>query len=203
MKVALIAANGTAGSRILAELVSRGHAVTAVVRQPDKLGDIPGVTIAQGDANQPAAMAEVLAGHDAVISAAKFTHAKGENLIEAVRASGVKRYLVVGGAGSLIGPDGDLEMNHPRFPPHVLPEATEGGRFLELLRAAPDLEWTFLSPSRIFVPGERTGKFRIGTDKLMFGEDGASRISMEDFAVALVDELEHPKHIRERFTVGY
>lgn len=203
MKVALIAAGGTAGSRILAELASRGHQITAIVRDPQKLSAPEGVTVAQGDANEPAALAAILAGHDAVISAAKFLHAKGENLLEAVRTSGVKRYLVVGGAGSLTTPDGALEVNGERFPAHVKPEANEGGRFLDLLKASPDLEWTYLSPSRFFEPGVRTGKFRLGQEHLLFGEDGKSAISMEDYAVAMVDELEHPAHIRQRFTVGY
>jgi len=202
MKVALIAAAGNAGSRILAELISRGHEVTAIVRDPSKVPATKGVTVAAGDANDPEALAKILAGHDAVISAAKFTHAKAEHLIAAVEASGVKRYLVVGGAGSLTTPDGAREMDSPKFPAHVLPEANEGTRFLEVLKGS-DLDWTFLSPSRIFTPGTRTGKFRLGTDKLLFAEDGTSRISMEDYAIALVDELEHGAHIRQRFTVGY
>jgi len=203
MNIALIAASGNAGSRILAELTSRGHQVTAIVRDPQKIPATPGVTVAAGDANHPDALAKALAGHDAVVSAAKFTHAQPENLLAAVRASGVKRYLVVGGAGSLTTPDGKLEKDGARFPAHVLPEASEGGRFLELLKASPDLEWTFLCPSRIFTPGTRTGKFRLGSEHLLFAEDGTSGISMEDYAIALVDELETGAHIRQRFTVGY
>jgi len=203
MKIALIAAAGNAGSRILAELVSRGHHVTAIVRDTAKVPPREGVTVVEGDGNQPAALAKLLTGHDAVISAAKFLHVKPENLIEAVRASGVTRYLVVGGAGSLTTADGTLEMDSPRFPAHVKPESGEGVRFLALLQASPDLEWSFLSPSRFFGPGERTGKFRLGTDQMLFDDSGTSKISMEDYAIALVDELEQGAHIRQRFTVGY
>ncbi len=202
MKVALIAAAGNAGSRILAELSARNHQVTAIARSPDNVAQLPGVTAVAGDANEPEALAKLLAGHDAVVSAAKFLHAKAENLIAAVEASGVKRYLVVGGAGSLITPDGTLEKDGPRFPAHVKPEAEEGGRFLELLKTT-DLDWTYQSPSRFFEPGARTGQFRLGAEHLLIGADGKSAISMEDFAIALVDELENPAHLRQRFTVGY
>jgi putative NADH-flavin reductase len=203
MKVALIAASGNAGSRILAELAARGHQVTAVVRHPEKVPATPGVTVTVGDANQPETLAKIMAGHDAVISAAKFLHTKPENLIAAVRASGVKRYLTVGGAGSLRHPDGSLEMDGPRFPAHVKPEATEGGRFLDLLKPTTDLDWTYLSPSQMFEPGERTGTFRLGAENLLSDANGRGGISMEDFAIAMADELEHPKHTRQRFTFGY
>ena len=203
MKIALVAAAGNAGSRILAELASRGHQVTAIVRDPSKVPPQSGVKVVEGDANQPEALARLLAGHDAVVSAAKFTYVKPENLLAAVRAAGVKRYLVVGGAGSLLTAGGTREMDGPRFPAHVKPEAGEGARFLELLKGSPDLDWTYLSPSRFFEPGTRTGKFRLGTDQLLVDTDGTSRISMEDYAIALADELEQGAHIRQRFTVGY
>lgn len=203
MKIALVAAAGTAGSRILAELSARGHKVTAIARDPGKIKTGDGITPVQGDGSQPAALAKLLAGHDAVVSAIKFVKVKPEDLISAVRQSGVKRYIVVGGAGTLKHRDGTLEMDQPGFPAHVRPEAAEGGRFLELLRGADDLEWTFLSPSRMFQPGERTGKFRIGADELLFDLQGKSGISMEDYAIAVADELENPRHVRQRFTVGY
>jgi putative NADH-flavin reductase len=119
-----------------------------------------------------------------------------------VRASGVKRYLVVGGAASLFVAPGQRLLDQPDFPDAYKPEASAGAAFLEALRGADDLEWTYLSPSAVFVPGERTGKFRLGTDELLVSDHG-STISFEDYAVALVDEIERPAHVRRRFTVGY
>jgi putative NADH-flavin reductase len=203
MKIALVGATGNAGSRILAEFVRRGHAVTAVSRSPEKTPALPGVTPAKGDADHPEALAGVLAGHDAVVSAVHFSASDPDKLIAAVRASGVKRYLVVGGAGSLEVAPGVKLFDTPQFPALYLGEAKAGGRFLDILRAsAGDLEWSFLSPSAMFVPGERTGRFRLGGDQLLTTEDGSS-ISFEDFAIALVDEIEAPKHVGRRFTVGY
>jgi len=121
----------------------------------------------------------------------------------AVRESGVKRYFVVGGAGSLEVAPGVRLIDTPQFPTAYKAEASKGAEFLELLRTTTgDLDWTFLSPSAMFAPGERTGKFRIGKDQLLTNDNGSS-ISFEDYAIAAVDELEKPAHIRERFTVGY
>ena len=119
-----------------------------------------------------------------------------------MRASGVPRYLVVGGAGSLEIAPGQRVVDLPDFPAAYKAEATKGAEFLDLLKQETQLDWTFLSPSAEFVPGERTGKFRIGKDNLLSNEDG-SRISFEDYAIALVDEIEKPQHSRQRFTVGY
>jgi hypothetical protein len=124
-------------------------------------------------------------------------------LIDAVRRAGVGRYLVVGGAGSLEVAPGRLLIDTPEFPDFAREEAGAGKRFLDVLRTVDDLDWTMLSPSALFFAGERTGKFRLGTDALLTAADGKSWISYEDFAVALLDEIEAPKHVRQRFTVGY
>jgi uncharacterized protein len=202
MKVALVGASGNVGSRLLAELVRRGHEVTAIARHPEKIEARPSVTPAKGDLFDDATLAQVLAGHEAVISSVRFMMSDSHKLLNAVRASGVRRYLVVGGAGSLEVAPGVKLMDTPKFPAAAKPEATKGTEFLELLRQERDLDWTFVSPSALFGPGERTGTFRLGTDQLLANEKGSS-ISYEDFAVALADELEHPKHSRTRFTVGY
>ena len=202
MRVALIGATGNAGSRILTELVGRGHDVTAIVRNPDAVPNLPKVVAKKGDVFEPSGLAELLKGHDAVVSSVHFTASDPTKLIEAVRASGVSRYVVVGGAGSLEVAPGVRLIDTPEFPDAYKPEASAGAQFLELLRAEPTLDWTFLSPSLMFGPGERTGAFRTGRDQLLTNSDGSS-ISFEDFAVALVDELEDPKHSRQRFTVGY
>jgi putative NADH-flavin reductase len=201
-KIALIGASGNAGSRILKELSDRGHKVTAIARSPEKIASLPNVVAKQGDVFDQAGLSELLKGHDAVISAVHFTASDPVTLIEAVRASGVPRYLVVGGAGSLEIAPGQRVVDLPDFPAAYKAEATKGAEFLDRLKGEKQLDWTFLSPSAEFVPGERTGKFRIGKDSLLSNEAG-SRISFEDYAIALVDEIEKPQHSRQRFTVGY
>ncbi|WP_420964979.1 NAD(P)-dependent oxidoreductase [Bradyrhizobium sp. B120] len=203
MKIAIAGASGQAGSRLTAELARRGHAVTAIARNPEQIATLPGVTAVRGDVNDQAALTALWAGHDAAISSVHFTVSDPVKLIGAAKASGVGRYLVVGGAGSLEVAPGVRLVTTPTFPAQYKAEATKGGEFLDLLRQEKDLNWTFLSPSALFVAGERTGKFRLGTDQLLTAADGKSSISFEDFAVALADEIERPAHIRQRFTVGY
>lgn len=202
MRVALIGASGTGGSRLLAELSRRCHQVTAIARHPDKIAKLPGVTAKKGDVFDKASLAALLKGHDAVISSVHFTASDPKLLVEAVKQSGVKRYFVVGGAGSLEVAPGVKLIDTPQFPAAYKAEAAKGGEFLDLLRKDRDLDWTFLSPSAVIGPGERTGKFRLGKDQLLTNDKGSS-ISWEDYAIAAVDELEKPAHIRERFTVGY
>lgn len=202
MHVALIGASGNAGSRILTELIRRGHSVTAIARNPAKIPPHIGATAKAGDVFDQDGLAALLKGHDAVVSSVHFTASDPAKLLGAVRASAVKRYLVVGGAGSLEAAPGLKVIDTPGFPPAYKNEAAAGVAFLDLLRGETELEWTFLSPSAMFVPGERTGKFRLGTDRLLVSDQG-SRISFEDYAVALVNELENPAHVRQRFTVGY
>jgi putative NADH-flavin reductase len=202
MKVALIGASGKVGTRILKELTDRGHSVTAIARNPEAIPALPNVTAKGGDIANRAELAALFKGHDAVISSVRFLGLDTEALIEAVRASGVKRYLVVGGASSLeVAPD-TLLFHTPKFPEAAKPEAGAGIAFLDRLRQEKELDWTFLSPAALFVPGERTGKFRLGKDQLLISEKG-STISYEDYAIALVDELEKHAHSRQRFTVGY
>jgi putative NADH-flavin reductase len=202
MKVALIGATGKAGSRVLDELVSRGHQVTAIVRNPERVPQSAGVTARGVDGSQ-AALAAAIRGHDAVVSSARFVDLDPDILVPAVKASGVKRYVVVGGAGSLLHPDGVQEVDQPGFPDVAKPNSRRGTDLLNLLKASPELEWTFISPPRGFVAGERTGKFRFGADHMLMVDGKPTAISFEDFALALVDELEKPRHVRQRFTVGY
>lgn len=203
MKVALIGASGHVGSRLLTELLKRGHQVTGIVPSPEKLQPRNGLTAKRGDVNDEAGLAPLLAGHDAVISAVKFQIITPQILIGAVKKLGVKRLLVVGGAGSLEVAPGLQLVDIPDFPEAYKSESLSGRDFLNILRGEQELDWTFLSPSAEFAPGVRTGRFRLGTDQLLIGADGKSRISMEDYAIALIDELETPRHSRERFTVGY
>jgi putative NADH-flavin reductase len=203
MKIAVIGASGNAGSRITAELAGRGHAVTAIARNPEKIAKLAGVVPTQGDASSEAGLTQLLRGHDAAISSIHFLASDPAKLIGAAKASGIPRYLVVGGAGSLEVAPGVRLVTTPGFPAQYKAEAEKGAAFLDLLRLEKELNWNFLSPSALFAPGERTGRFRLGTDQLLTGADGNSWISFEDFAVALADEIERPAHIRRRFTVGY
>lgn len=203
MKIAVIGASGNAGSRITAELASRGHSVTAMARHPEKIARGANVIPARADAADEAGLAALLRGHDVAVSSIHFLASDPAKLIGAAKASNVGRYLVVGGAGSLEVAPGVRLVTTAGFPAQYKAEAEKGGAFLDLLRQERELNWTFLSPSALFAPGERTGRFRLGTDQLLTGADGKSWISFEDYAVALADEIERPAHIRRRFTVGY
>lgn len=202
MNIALIGASGNVGSRILAELIRRNHTVTAIVRRPEEVPAHPNVTAKKGDVSNEKDLSALLAGHDAVVSSLRFAGIDPHKLIDSVLASEVRRYVVVGGAGSLEVSPGVRLIDTKRIPKWVEPESAAGVLFLDLLRDQDKLDWTFISPSLMFAPGERTGRFRIGDDSLLVGPQG-SRISFEDFALALVDELEIASHPQRRFTVGY
>jgi putative NADH-flavin reductase len=203
MKVAVIGATGNIGSKIVIELLTRGHDVSGITRHPEQLQPNVKFTAKRGDVNNEAGLAELLAGHDAVISAVKFQMMDPNILIGAVQKAAVKRLLVVGGAGSLDVSPGVPLVDTPDFPKASKGEALAGREFLNILRGQRELDWTFLSPSALLAPGERTGKFRLGTERLLVDGNGESKISIEDYAVAMVDELESPRHSRRRFTVGY
>jgi hypothetical protein len=203
MKIAHIGATGNVGSRIVAEALRRRHEVTAIARHPEKLEPRPKLILLSGDVNDPGTLTPLITGHDAVINSVRFQLVKAPLLVAAVKQAKVKRLLVVGGAGTMeVGPGVQL-LDSPNFPVAYKPEALGGRDFLNVLRSEKDLEWTFLCPSAEFAPGPRTGHFRLGKDQLLTLPNGESKISMEDFAIAMIDELEKPQHVRERFTVGY
>jgi uncharacterized protein len=203
MTIAHIGATGKVGGKILEELLRRGHTVTAISRHPEKVPTSASVTAAWGDVDDPDKLAAVLKGHEAVISSAPFLAGSSAKLLDAIRQSGVKRYIAVGGAGSLEVAPGKLLKDSGKIPPEWLPAINEGAELLRLLRSDGRLDWTFFSPAALIGPGERTGKFRLGGDQLITATDGTSAISYDDYAIALVDELEKPQHVRQRFTIGY
>ncbi len=202
MKIAVIGASGNAGSRIVKEALQRGHEVTAIGPTEAKLKELGASAVKTGDVTNPGDLSGKLAGHDIVISSVRFVRYQPDDLLTAIRKSGVSRLLVVGGAGTLRSPAGGLVADGPNFPEAAKPEAAAGAKVLDRLRAESEIDWTFLSPSAIFSAGERTGGFRLGQDDLLVA-DGKSSISFEDYAIALLDEAEKPKHSRQRFTVGY
>ncbi len=207
MKVVLIGATGKSGRRILSELIARGHGVTAVARNPV---DLPaGIKIHRDDLSSADKIAAIIKGADAVVSAYAPPQddtdqliAVTERQIEAVKKAGNPRLIVVGGAGSLEVAPGVPLLKSGHLPDPWLPIATSHEKALRLLEKS-DINWTYFSPAAFFEPGERTGKFRLGKRNLVADEKGNSRISLEDYAIALVDELEKPAHERQQFTIGY
>jgi|JI10StandDraft_1071094.scaffolds.fasta_scaffold373747_2 putative NADH-flavin reductase len=212
MNIALIGASGFIGSALRNEALTRQHQVTAIVSNPGKLSPQAGLSIAKVDVNDTAALATQLKGFDAVLSAFS-GHAQANtqdyylaglrSIVAAVKQAGVPRLLVVGGTGSLEVAPGVQLLDTPQFPAMYKPTAEGARQALTLLRAEPTLNWTMLSPSAVIAPGQRTGKFRLGADQLLTNAAGESHISVEDYAVAMLDELERPAHARQRFTAGY
>lgn len=213
MKIALIGATGFVGSEVLKELLSRGHQVTALARTPAKLPAQPGLTVVKADALDAAQVAAAVAGHDAVVDSYNpgwseprihDVFLQGTRaILDGVKRSGVKRVLVVGGAGSLFVAPGVQLVDTPHFPAEYKQGALAAREALNQIRAETALEWTFLSPAALLAPGPRTGKFRIGAEELLMDGDKPAGLSVADLAVAIVDEIETPKHIRKRFTAAY
>jgi uncharacterized protein len=209
MRVALFGAGGVIGKRITQEALRRGHRVTAVGRDPANLeSPSNGLTVLRGDVLEPVGVARAVVGHDAVISAVgpsagpvDMLVRAAHSLIEGLTRARVRRLLVVGGAGSLEVAPGIQLVDTPDFPAAWRPVALAHREALAVYRTA-DLDWTYFSPAALIEPGERTGRYRTGRDQLLVNTEGKSRISAEDLAVALVDELEHPRHLRERITVA-
>lgn len=214
-KIVIIGATGYVGSAILKEALGRGHQVKAIVRDPSKLTLIhPHLKVVGGSVTDTDFLSRELAKSDAVISAFnpgwsnpniyEETLEGYGSILCAVRNSGVHRFLMVGGAGSLSVAPGRQLMDEPDVPKKLLPGIRGMAKvYTDLLLPEKSVDWVFLSPAVNMAPGERTGKFRLGKDELIVDESGDSNISVEDFAVAMIDELEQEKHHQERFTLGY
>lgn len=208
MKVVVYGATGKTGSRIVAELLSRAHNVIAVAR--DTAGLPAGVKAEKDDLSDVDRIAAVISGADTVVSAYAPPPGDTDQLIGVTerqiaalhKAGGNIRLIVVGGAASLEVAPGLTLLNSGHLPAEWLPIATSHEKVLRLLEKS-DINWTYFSPAAFFEPGTRTGKFRLGGNQLISDAQGNSRISMEDYAIALVDELEKPAHQRARFTIGY
>lgn len=218
MDIAIVGASGFVGSSLVKEAVRRGYNVTAIARHPDKIDDSDEkVTARKGDVFEVEPMAELLEGHDAVLSTFNpgwdnpniyDDYMKGAPALqEAVKKAGVNRFIVVGGAGSLEIEPGKQLVDTPDFPEEYKQGALAARDYLDdILRKEDELDWTFLSPAILMHPGidtGRTGEYRIGTDQPVFDENGESKISAEDLCVALLDELENNRFIKQRFTVAY
>jgi putative NADH-flavin reductase len=217
MKIALIGGTGFVGTAALNEALQRGHQVTALARDPAKLAPRSGLTVVKADVTDAEQVAAAVKGHDAVINAFN----PGWNapdlynaflngtraIVGGIKRSGVKRVLIVGGAGSLYVAPGvqlvDTDGFKSHVPPNIIPGAQAARDALNEIRKETELDWSFLSPAAMLQPGERKGAFRIGADDLLTNGDQPGSISVQDLAVAIVDELEKPRHIRRRFTVAY
>jgi putative NADH-flavin reductase len=212
MNITLIGASGFIGSAILNEALARGHRVKALVTRPERLAAHPNLDAQATDVMDVARLTAQLAGSDAVVSSFS-GHAQAEvldyylagvkSIVSAAKEARAPRLLMVGGAGSLEVAPGVQLIDTPTFPAQYKATAEGARQALQLLQKEASLNWTMLSPSAVIAPGARTGTFRTSLNQLLTGADGSSTISVEDFALALVDELEQPAHPRQRFTVGY
>lgn len=212
MKIAIIGATGYVGSAVLKEAASRGHEVTAIVRNTAKIPPLPGVSARALDVNDTAALQQALSGQELVISAFNpgwgdpeiYTkHRQGSAAIAHAAKQAGLRLIEVGGAGSLYAPDGSQFVDAPDFPADYVDGARGARDALADRKKDTGLDWTFLSPPFELVPGPRTGKYRSGGDHPITNDAGRSTISVDDLAVALLDEAEKPAHRGKRFTVGY
>jgi putative NADH-flavin reductase len=208
MKVAVIGATGNAGSRITAELLKRGHHVRAIVRSQNKISSKTGLEIANSDLSDVAQLVDLLSGADAVVSAYRPPDGDTDQIIGTTKritdavGKNKQRLLVVGGAGGLFVAPGVTVIASGHLPEPAIPIATSHEQVYQDLKVS-GADWTYFAPAGVFEPGERTAKFRLSKDDLIIDASGGSRISMEDYAIAAVDELERPLHRGERFTIGY
>lgn len=212
MNITLIGASGFIGSAILNEALARGHKVTALVTRPEKIAPRDGLAVHASDVNDVGSLTAQLKGADAVVSAFS-GHAQqdvlgyyvkgSQAIVSAVKEARAARLLVIGGAGSMEVAPGVQLIDTPDFPPQYKATAEGARQVLQLLRKEASLNWTVISPSAVIAPGQRTGVFRSSLNQLLVAADGKSSISVEDFAAAVVNELESPAHERTRFTVGY
>lgn len=215
-KVAVIGATGFVGTQVVKELVNRGYSVNALARNTSKIEESENVKAVTADIYNTAELSEILKGNDAVISAFNpgWTNPnifedflKGAESIEkAVEKAGVKRYITVGGAGSLYIAEGLQLIDTPEFPAEIKPGAEAARQYLEMIRKNEKLDWTFFSPAIEMhqgTAGVRKGTYRTALENPVFDENGRSVLSVEDVAVALVDELENNQFVKQRFTAAY
>jgi putative NADH-flavin reductase len=203
LSIAVLGATGNIGAKVRDEAVRRGHRVTGLARDVSPLPDHPSLTGTAVDTHDREALAAALRGHDAAVVSVRWNSNDIDTVLDAVRDAGLPRVLVVVGAGSLRMADGRLYFDYNTERGVVAPTSEAALNAYRTLAGVSDLDWTAVSPAATIEPGERTGRFRLGGDTMITGEDGTSRISQEDFAVAIIDELERPAHRRARFTVGY
>ncbi|MCF3145193.1 NAD(P)-dependent oxidoreductase [Streptomyces platensis] len=212
MQIAVFGGTGRLGGRIVAEAEQRGHECTVVVRDVTRSApDGCGARVVRGDATDPQSVAAIAADHEVLVSSIRPEITPSSNTVVdaahaflvALRAVPATRLIVVGGAGTLLDRHGVRLLDDPEFPEQFKPFAQSHADALDVYRLDKEVRWTYLSPADDLLPGERTGRYRLDADRLVYDSRGSSLISMEDLAVAVVDEAEQPRHLRQRFTVGY
>jgi putative NADH-flavin reductase len=215
MKIAVIGGTGLTGSAIVPEAANRGHDVTAISRHPEKTVARPKVTAVACDVFDTGRLSEIIKGNDWVVHAysprndhdvnrSEPHRLATQSIIDATGTAGVKYMFAVGGAGTLETASGRLVMDMPDFPPIYLESARSTAQIKPMLQAQNAFEWTYMSPALFFdMSRGRTGKYRLGGDQPVIGENGKGEISLQDLAVAVVDEIENPRHLGRRFTIGY
>ena len=218
MNIAVLGATGRIGQRIVNEAALRGHKVTALTSNASKIpAEIGKIVWKMADALDAGSLSEAMKGQDVLISSygpsmadptqvpvvSKNIVAVASTLLAAGEKNPSTRLLIVGGAGSLEVAPGKTVIDAGLIPPQWIAIPVAHKEALDVFKANTTVNWTFFSPAAMINPGERTGKFRLGGDQLVVGENGKSEISMEDYAAAMMDEAEHPRHARTRFTIGY
>ena len=214
-KVTLIGASGFVGSAILNEALSRGYQVNAIVQNPEKITiENPNLKVIKADVSDKSNLVDLLCGEENLISAYNPGWANPDiynetlnvypTILRASKRAGVKRLLIVGGAGTLFVAPNLRVVDSGVIPAEIMGGVKSLGEFyLNALMNEKEIDWIFFSPAGNIAPGERTGKYRLGKDDLIVDDKGASNISVKDYAKAMIDELENPKHHNERFTIGY
>lgn len=203
LKIAIVGVSGNVGTRIAEEALNRGHQVMGIARDINNIPARNNLTLKVGEISNPEGLAQMLKDHDVVVSSVKYADFNPDDLIKAVRLSGVKRWLAVGGAGTLEVSPGVTVLDTGKLPDVVVPTARGAQKFLDIICSVADLDWTVLTPAFEFTAGERTGKFRLGNGEIITDQNGKSAISFEDYSIAMLDEIEQPRHLKKQFSIAY
>jgi putative NADH-flavin reductase len=203
-RIAVLGSTGKIGDKIVDEAIRRGIAVTAIARDPAKLKPRDGMAVKAGDANEPGSLGEACAGADALVVAVKWPGIEPARLLDGIRKTGVKRAIFVLGTGTSVREDGRRQFIHAAEAAGIpVPPSVPAMRVLDTLVGSTGFDWTAITCPQDIASGERTASFRVGDARMIVDQDGTSRISEQDFAIAIIDELEEPHKVRQQFCAAY